>query len=224
MTDTSERPDVAAVSQAPAGAEPPTADEGPRFWRTYALTYAIGAVWLAVEVLLLGTQAKYSFTGVYDALLVLPPLLTAVCLLVIDPHGSVRSLPLRMVALSVVAGIASVLSTVLVTPLLVLMFREGVGRSLSATGLVSAISLVVVGSPLVIELVASGRAHRWLHAAILVVGIAVAGAALSMALAPTGALASSMRLDQGEILMITSSWWLPVYAIAAAYARRLGLA
>jgi hypothetical protein len=90
--------------------------------------------------------------------------------------------------------------------------------------MLSAVSLVVVGSPLVVQLVVSARSGRWLDAGVLLLGIVVAGAALSMALAPTGALASSMRLDQGEILMITSSWWLPVYAIAAAYARRLGMA
>lgn len=198
--------------------------EGPRFWRTYALTYAIGAVLLAAEVVLLGTQAKYAFTGVYDALLVAPPLLTAACVLLVDPHGPIRTLPLRALLLTVTATLVSVLSTVLATPLLILMFFGGVGRSLTATGTLSAVSLVVVGSPLVVELVASGRSRRWVHAGVLALGIAVIGAAVSMALAPTGALASSLRLDQGEILMITSSWWLPVYALTAAYARRLGMA
>jgi hypothetical protein len=196
----------------------------PRFWRTYALTYAIGALWLAAEVVLLGTQATLAFTGVYDALLVLPPLLTALCLLLVDHRGPWRTLPLRVVVLSMVAGVSSVVSTVFLTPLLVLMFHEGVGRSLSATGIVSAVSLVIVASPLVVQLVISGRSRRWLHAGVLVAGIVVAAIALSMALAPAGPLASSLRLDQGEILMITSSWWLPVYAIAAALARRYGMA
>lgn len=220
MSDMTDTPDAPATAHPSA----PIAPEAPRFWRTYALAYAIGAMLLAAEVVLLGTQAKYSFTGVYDALLVAPPLLTAFLVLLVDPHGTGRTLPLRAVLLSVTAGVVSVLSTVLVTPLLILMFREGVGRSLTATGMLSAASLVVVGSPLVIELVASGRSRRWMHAGILVLGLAVIGAALSMALAPTGALAAAMRLDQGEILMITSSWWLPVYAVAAAYARRIGMA
>jgi hypothetical protein len=215
---TDEEPSAAPEVRAPG-------DPGvPPFLRTYALAYAIGAVWLAAEVLLLGTQAKYAFTGAYDALLVLPPVLTAVCLLLVDRRGRARTLPLRALALSLVAGVTSVISTVVLTPVLVLMFREGVGRSLSATGTVSAISLVVVASPLVIELAAAARSRRWLHAGVLVAGLATAGVALSMALDPTGPLAVSMRLDQGELLMITSSWWLPVYALAAAYARRLGMA
>lgn len=207
-----------------AEAETTAAARGPLFWRTYSLAYAIGAVFLTAEVVLLGTQTKYSFTSAYDALLVAPPLLTALVLLLVERYGPAGTLALRTVLLSVTASVASVLSTVLVTPLLVLMFREGVGRDLTATGMLSAVSLVVVGSPLVVQLVVSARSGRWLDAGVLLLGIVVAGAALSMALAPTGALASSMRLDQGEILMITSSWWLPVYAIAAAYARRLGMA
>ena len=123
-----------------------------------------------------------------------------------------------------VATLASVVSTVLLTPFLVLMFREGVGRSLSATGAVSAVTLAVVAAPLLLELVAAVRSRRLLHASVLVAGLIVTAVAFSMALSPTGPLASSMRLDQGELLMITSSWWLPVYALAAALARRLGMA
>jgi len=131
---------------------------------------------------------------------------------------------MRTVVLSLVAGVASVISTVVLTPILVLLFREGVGFSLSASALVSAVSLVVVVSPLAVEVVAAGRSQRWLHVGVLVAGLAVAAVAFVMALTPEGALAASMRSDQGQILMITSSWWLPVYALAAAFTRRAGLA
>jgi len=198
--------------------------DGPGLLRTYALTYAIGAMWLALEVVLLGTEPRYAFNGPYDAYLTLPPFLTALCLLLVDRFGSWRTLPMRTVVLSLIAGVASVISTVVLTPILVLLFREGVGFSLSASALVSAVSLVVVVSPLVIELITAGRSQRWLHVGVLVAGLAVAGVAFAMALTPEGALASSMRSDQGQILMITSSWWLPVYAIASAFTRRAGLA
>jgi hypothetical protein len=200
-----------------------TANDTPSFLRTYALTYAIGAAWLAAGLVVLGTQPKYGFGTVYVAALSMPPVFTAVSLLVLDRFGSMRTFLWRALALSLVATTVSVLSTVLLTPVLILMFREGVGHSLWATALLSAVSLVVA-SPLVIEFVAASRSQRWLHATVLVAGLVVVGVALSMALAPTGSLASAMRLDQGEILMITSSWWLPVYAVAAAFARRLGMA
>lgn len=196
----------------------------PPFWRTYALAYAIGAVWLAVEIPLLGLQPKYEFSGIYLAAFVLPPLLTVACLLFIDAPGKVRTLAFRVLVLFLVASVASVVSTVLLTPLLVLMFREGVGRSLEATGAVSAISLAVVAAPVVVQLVPAVRSGRWLHASVLVLGLAVTGVIFSMALDPTGQLAAAMRLDQGQLLMITSSWWLPVYALAAGLARRAGMA
>ncbi|HEY5467501.1 MAG TPA: hypothetical protein VIK85_00155 [Coriobacteriia bacterium] len=198
--------------------------EGPPALRTYALGYAIGAIFLAFEIPLLGLQPKYAFDGVYLAAFALPPVLTAFTLLLVDSPGRPRTLPLRALVLFAVTTLASVVSTVLLTPLLVLMFREGVGRSLSATGAVSAVTLAVVAAPLVVELVAASRSRRLLHASVLVAGLAVTAVAFSMALWPTGPLASSMRLDQGELLMITSSWWLPVYALAAAFARRLGMA
>lgn len=198
--------------------------EGPPALRTYALGYAIGAIFLAFEIPLLGLQPKYAFDGIYLAAFVLPPVLTAFTLLLVDSPGRLRTLPLRALLLFAVATLASVVSTVLLTPFLVLMFREGVGRSLSATGAVSAVTLAVVAAPLLLELVAAVRSHRLLHASVLVAGLIVTAVAFSMALSPTGPLASSMRLDQGELLMITSSWWLPVYALAAALARRLGMA
>jgi hypothetical protein len=90
--------------------------------------------------------------------------------------------------------------------------------------MVSAVTLAIVAAPLFVELVAAARSHRLAHAGVLAAGLAVTGVAFAMALAPAGPLATSLRLDQGELLMITSSWWLPVYALTAAFARRLGMA
>lgn len=215
----------AAPERTPAPAAPVREAGGvtPGFWRTYALTYAIGAVWLALEILTLGTQPKYDFGTVYTIAFALPPFLTAFSLLLVDRSGPGRTLIWRGLALAVVGGLVSVLSTVAITPVLILMFHARIGFSLSASATVSVVSLIVLAVPLVIELVASGRSRRWLHAAVLVLGIAVVGVALAMAFAPTGPLASQLRLDQGELLMITSSWWLPVYALTVAYARRIGL-
>jgi hypothetical protein len=129
-----------------------------------------------------------------------------------------------MVLLAIVAGVASVLSTVVLTPLLVIMFREGVGRDLKVTGLISAVTILIVASPLVFALVSNVRRRRFGRAVVILAGLAVAGVALAMAFDPGGPIASLMRLDQGEVTMITVSWWLPFYAATAAYARRLGLA
>jgi hypothetical protein len=181
-------------------------------------------VCLALEIPLLGLQPKYDFTGLYLAAFALPPVLTAFGLLVADSPGNRRTLLLRALVLFVVAGLASVISTVALTPVLILMFREGVGHSLAASGAVSAVSLAAVAWPLLVELLVAVRSHRPTHTAILAAGIAVTAVAFAMAVTPGGALASSLRLDQAQLLMITSSWWLPVYAIAAGFARRFGMA
>lgn len=210
------------VSMAPIRDDEPVAS--PRLLDTYALAYAFGSVWLAVAVLGLGTQPAGSFNGVYDALLVMPPVLTALCVLLAGPAGRLRTLPLRAAVLAVVSGIVSVVSTVVLTPVLVLMFRQGVGRNLPLTGTISAASIIVVASPMVVALVRAMREGRFGRVAILLAGVGVTGVALAMAFAPGGALASLLRVDQGEIVMITVSWWLPVYALTAGFARRLGMA
>lgn len=196
----------------------------PRWWDTYALTYAFGLLWLAFALIGIGTQPSGSFNAIYDFLLFLPPVATALCVLLVDPGGSWRSLPLRALVLATVAGVTSVVSTVLLTPLLAFMFREGVGHNLPLTGLISTISLVIVGSPMAVMLVDALRKGRWPRVLVLVAGLAVGGVALAMALAPGGPVASLLRVDQSEVLMITVSWWLPVYAATAAFARRLGMA
>ena len=58
------------------------AEARPRFWRTYALTYALGAIWVAVEIALIGTQPSYGFTPVYVTAFMLPPFLAIAGLLV----------------------------------------------------------------------------------------------------------------------------------------------
>lgn len=207
------------VREAPAECE-----EAPRWFDTYALTYAVGMVWLAVSMVVLGGSRLYAFDGLYDFLLTLPPLATALCVVLIDRRGSWRWLPVRALLLATVAGVVSVLSTVLLTPLLALMFRERVGWNLPVAGLVSLVSLVAVASPVAVGLVTSAVRGSYGRALALAAGLAVAAVAVAMAAAPGGAVASMMRLDQAEITMIVSSWWLPFYAAAAAYARRLGIA
>jgi hypothetical protein len=193
----------------------------PAFMRTYALVYAIGAAWLAVEIALIGTQKPYAFTGVYVAAFMLPPLLTTAGVLLLDPRGSGRTLPMRTLGIAAIAGLVSILSTVVLTPLLVLSFREGIGRSLTATGAVSWVSLALVSWPMLVELVRCVRTGRLGQAAALLLGLAVTAVFLAMALDPSGALATSMHRDQGSFLMVTSSWLLPVFAASVAYVRRL---
>lgn len=213
----------AAGTTARAGHEAAETDT-PRLLDTYALTYAFGIMWLAVAVILLGGQKAFAFDGVYGAILSLPPLVTAGFVLAVEPRGRWSTFPLRALVLAVVCSIVSALSTVPLTPLLVLMFREGVTGHLAASGLVATIALVVVASPLVVGVVAFVRRGQMGRAAILAAGILVTGIALAMAISPAGALAASLRVDQGEIAMITSTWWLPFYALAAAFSRRWGLA
>jgi hypothetical protein len=215
---------IAAAPLTPVAAARSEADDTPARLDTYALSYAFGIVWLAVAMILLGTRPLFAFDGLYDALLVLPPFATAACVLLADHRGQFRTLALRTVLLATVAGVVSVLSTVVLTPFLVLMFREGVGWNLGLTGTISAVTLVAVASPMLIVLVTSVRRGTFGRAAIMVAGLAVTGVVLAMALAPGGPVASLMRLDQAEITMITASWWLPVYALAAAVSRRLGVA
>ena len=193
----------------------------PRFWRTYALAYALGAFWVAIEVALLGTQPSYGFTGVYIAAFMLPPFLAVAGLLVLDPRGGSRTFVVRVLALTTVAGLVSVLSTVILTPLLILMFRERIGFDLAASGAVAWVSLLVVASPLVVELVRSVREGHLSHAAAFVVGLFVVAVEVAMAVDPSGQLATSLRRDQGAFLMVTASWLLPVFCAAVAYIRRL---
>jgi hypothetical protein len=196
-------------------------DAKPAFLHTYALVYAMGAVWLGAEIALIGTQQPYTFTGTYMTAFILPPFLTVIGLLLLDRPGSLRTMPWRVLAITTVAGLASILSTVLLTPLLALMFRERVGFSLTATGMVSWVSLLLVSWPLLVELVSAVRSGRLLQAAALALGVVVTGVYLAMALDPSGSLATSMHRDQGAFLMVTSSWILPVFAAAVAYIRRL---
>lgn len=196
----------------------------PGWLDTYAITYAFGILWLAAAIATLGTMKNLSFDAVYDLVLFLPPFVTALCVLLVDRTGSWRTLPWRWLLLAGVAGVTSVISTVLLTPLLVVMFRGGVGRDPRLAGLISAASLVVVAAPMVPSLLGSLRGRRWVRVPVLVAGLAVAALALVMALTPGGPLAAALRLDQAEITMITVSWWLPFYAAAAAFARRIGMA
>jgi len=190
---------------------------------TYALTYAIGIAWLLLAMVLLGAQKTFAFDGIYDALLTLPPLATALGVLVIDRRSGWLALPLNALLLATVCGIASALSTVLLTPFLVLMFRERITGNLGLTGAIASVVLIVVVAPVAVALVRALKAQTLGRVFVLAIGLVVAGVALAMTLDPTGALASSMRLDQARIMMVAASWLLPFYALTAAYVRSAGL-
>ena len=199
-------------------------DAPARWLDTYALSYAFGLVWLALAIVLMGTRPLFAFDAVYDLLLVFPPVFTAAFVLLVDRYGTLGSLVWRIPLLATVAGTVSILSTVVLTPLLAYMFRQGVGRDARVTGIISAVSLAVVAWPMAFSIVSGVRARRWVRVAALVAGLAVGTVAMVLALTPGGPLAASLRLDQAEIVMITVSWWLPVFAAASATARRLGMA
>lgn len=213
----------AAIATPPVAAthERDEAGARPRFWHTYALVYALGAFWLAIEIAIIGTQPSYGFTPVFIAAFMMPPFFAIAGLLVLEPRGSSRTFLARWLGLTTVAGLVSVLSTVVLTPLLILMFRERIGFSLAASGAVSWVSLLVVAAPLVYELVRALRGGRYLQGAALVLGIVVVAVEVAMAIDPSGQLATSLRRDQGAFLMVTASWLLPVFAAVVAYIRRL---
>lgn len=198
--------------------------DAPRLLDTYALAYASGIVWLFIAMVLLGAQKSFSFDAGYDFTLTFPPFATALTVLLLDRRGTAASLLWKVPLFATVCGVASALSTVILTPLLIAMFRGGVTGNLGLTGIVASIALVVVSLPVVAGVVSAARRQAWGRAVVLVVGVLAAAIALAMALDPMGALATSMRLDQAEITMVTAAWWLPFFALTAAYARRLGVA
>lgn len=191
---------------------------------TYALAYGSGIVWLFLAIVLLGAQRQFAFDGVYDSLLAFPPVATALTVLLADRHGSWRSFPWRVLLFATVCTVASAASTVILAPFLILSFRGGVTGNLDLTGVIASVALAIVASPLVFGLVRAVKHQAYGRAFVLVMGLGAAAIALAMALDPTGALATSMRLDQARIMMVVAAWWLPVYAATGAVLRRSGLA
>lgn len=191
---------------------------------TYGLAYASGIVWLAIAAVLLGSQKQFAFNGAYDLLLAFPPFATAATVLLVDRRGRWATFPFRAALMAVVCGIASACSTVVLAPLLILMFRSGITGNLGVTGTIASVVLAVVASPVVFATVNAFRAGEYGRVIVLVTGLLVTFVALAMTLDPMGALASSMRLDQARIIMVVSAWWLPVYALVAAFLRDSELA
>lgn len=186
---------------------------------TYGLAYASGIIWLSIAAVLLGSQQQFSFTPAYDFLLAFPPFAAATTMLLVDPRGKWRTYPLRVLLMAVAGGILSACTTVVLAPLLVIMFRGGVTGDLGITGAIASVVLVIVASPLVVAAVRAFRDGSFGKLALLAVGLLVTFVSLAMTLDPTGPLASSMRLDQARIMMVVSAWWLPAYAATAAFLR-----
>lgn len=191
---------------------------------TYSLAYASGIIWLGAAAVLLGSQEQFVFNAVYNSLLAFPPLAAAATLLLVDRRGSWRTYPLRVVLVGVVGAILSACSTVLLAPLLVLMFRGGVTGDLGTTGLIASVVLVLVASPIIVGLRGALRDQAMGRLAVLSLGLLVSLVALAMTLDPMGGLATSMRLDQARIIMVVSAWWLPFYAASTALLREMQLA
>jgi hypothetical protein len=196
----------------------------PHWLDTYAITYAIGMVWLAVTIALMGESPSLALTDTNGLLLILPPVFTGLCVLLLDRTGPLRSLAWQVPLLISIASVIGLISTVLLTPALVVMFREGVGRNPHIAGIIWAVPLTIVAAPMLFSLVGALRTRRSGHALVLSVGLALAVLTLIMALTPGGALSSALRPLQAEITTITVSWWLPFYAAAVAYARRMEMA
>ena len=59
----------------------------PGFFETYGSSYALGLLLLLPGILLIGSQPLYSFTPLYGAVLIIPPVAASFLLLAIDPSG-----------------------------------------------------------------------------------------------------------------------------------------
>jgi hypothetical protein len=202
----------------------PRAAAASGFLDIYGISYALGLLFLVPAVLLLGTQPLYAFNGFYVAMLTIPPIAATVCLLATEPVVQERrNLASRSALIVVLAVIGSLMALVVGTPVVVIMFVNGVGHSRAITGLISAAGLVVVSSPMVWSLVSHLRAGAWVRAGALLMGIALMIVVTMLTLSNSGFLVDSMRRDQGEIMMGLLEWCLPAFAVTTAFIRRSGL-
>jgi len=194
------------------------------FFDYYGVSYAFGLLFLMPAILLLGSQPLYAFNAFYVAMLTIPPIAATVCLLATEPAAADRGKLLSRSALLVVlAVIGSLMALVLGTPVVVIMFVNGVGHSRAITALISASGLVFVGSPMVWSLVTHARAGAWLRAGVLLLGIALMLVVTMLTLSNSGFLVDSMRRDQAQIMMGLLEWCLPAFAVTTAFVRRSGL-
>lgn len=215
---------TAAVITASPACDEPVERVAPRFLDTYGLSYAFGLLFLLPAIILIGSQPLYSFTAFYTLMLTIPPVAASFLVLATDPPESrTGSLLGRGALLTVLATVGSILAVMVGTPVVILLFLNGVGHSQALTGVVSAVSLVIVGSPMVFALVNSVRVESWFRALVLVLGIAALAILIALTTSQGGVLVESMRRDQGEIMMGLLVWCLPAFAITTAFVRRHGL-
>jgi hypothetical protein len=214
-------PSATAVAARPEESQPaPT----PRFFDTYGVSYALGLLFLLPAIFLIGTQPLYSFNALYTTVLAIPPVAASFCLLATDPPGAGRRhLVPRGALLTVLATIGSVLALVAGTPVVILLFREGVGHSQATTALISSAGLAFVSAPMLWSLVRHVRAGAWVRVGVLVLAVAAMGTVIALTLSPGGILVDSMRRDQGEIMMGLLEWCLPAFAVTTAFLRSSGL-
>jgi len=214
---------TAVITASPECVEPAERTP-PRFLETYGLSYAFGLLLLLPAVVLISSQPEYSFTTFYTLMLTIPPIAASFLILATDPPELRAGRLLgRGALLTVLATVGSILAVMVGTPVVILLFLNGVGHSQALTGIVSAVGLLIVGSPMVFALVSSVRAESWLRALVLVLGIAALAILIALVTSQGGVLVESMRRDQGEILMGLLIWVLPSFAITTAFVRRHGL-
>lgn len=194
------------------------------FFATYGVSYALGLLFLLPAVLLIGTQPLYSFTTFYTAMLTIPPIAASLLLLATEPVAEDRrNLLGRGAMLAVFATLGSILALFAGTPVVILMFREGVGHSQATTALISAAGLAFVSAPMVWSLVAHARKGAWVRVGVLVAGIVAMGVVIALTTSDGGFLVDSMRKDQAQIMMGLLEWCLPAFAVTTAFVRRSGL-
>lgn len=215
--------EAAVMTASPEDAEPLSV-HAPNFFETYGLSYAFGLLFLLPAIVLIGSQPLYSFTAFYTLMLAIPPVAASVLLLATDPAGERSGSFLgRSALLTVLATVGSIIAVMIGTPVVILLFLNGVGHSQVLTGLVSAVGLLLVGSPMVYALVRSVRSESWLRALVLVLAIAALVILIALTTSQGGFLVESMRSDQGEIMMGLLVWCLPSFAVTTAFVRRHGL-
>lgn len=207
-----------------AATDSPRPDRASGFLDIYGTSYAFGLLFLIPAILLVGSQPLYSFTTFYTAMLAVPPIAASVCLLATEPTVEGRRRILSRSALLIVfATTGSILAIMVGAPVVILLFREGVGHSQATTGLVSAAGLVLVSAPMLWSLVNNVRAGAWARTVVLLLAIAAMVVVLALTLAGGGFLVDSMRRDQAQIMMGLLEWGLPAFALTTGFVRHSGL-
>lgn len=198
----------------------PTPSAG--FIETYGAVFAFGFLWFMPAVILLGTQPSDSFNVVYSALLLLPLFLTPVAVVVTDKAGT-DSFHFRVLALTAVAGVASLFAVIVGTPVVVYLFINQVGHDQSLTAAMTAAGLAAVGAPMLPAAFQAARAGRWARVAAMLAAMAGVAVLVFVTAGQGGFIADNLRDDQATIMMGVIGWCLPAFGLAAGLARRMGL-